>query len=118
MKKLVSGYYSDQKLEDGTSIRKPERSQKCSHGGSLDRDTFKPASGGINKDSGFYLLSPHADLHLKAADLAVNHTAYFFNQIRKRIGDVEFSKFLSIYVSKADLDLARVFAQKICAVRV
>ena len=30
--KLVSGYYSDQKLDDGTSVDKPVDIGKCSHG--------------------------------------------------------------------------------------
>ena len=54
--------------------------------------------GGINKDSGLYLFSPHADLHLKAAELAIEHTEYYFNQIRKKIGDKEFSNFLDLEV--------------------
>ena len=45
-----------------------------------------------------YLFSPHADLHLKAAELAVNHTEFYFDLIRKKIGDKEFSKFLSLEV--------------------
>jgi hypothetical protein len=53
--KLVSGYYVDQALDDGTKISKPAGQLKCSHGGVVDKDTFKPATGGINKDSGFDL---------------------------------------------------------------
>lgn len=94
--KLVSGYYTNQELSDGTPIAKPANALKCSHGGILDSDTFKPATGGINKDSGYYLFSPHADLHLTAANLAILHTEYFFNTIRTRIGDAEFVKFLQL----------------------
>ena len=43
--KLVSGYYSDQKLEDGTPVPKPENLGKCSHGGILDKTEWKPSSG-------------------------------------------------------------------------
>lgn len=51
---------------------------------------------GINKDAGYYIFSPRADLHESAAILAMNHTTYFFNQIRTYIGDNEFSKFLRL----------------------
>jgi hypothetical protein len=117
--KLVSGYYVGQELEDGTVISKPPNQLKCSHGGIVDSDSFKPSSGGINKDSGWYFLktfcqsrlrlvlknryapkrylfSPHADLHLKAAALAIQHTEFYFNQIRQRIGDAEYATFLKL----------------------
>ena len=113
--KLVSGYYSDQKLEDGTAFEKPEPSGKCSHGGILDGDQYKSAAGGINKDSGYYLFSPHADLHLTAANLAIKHTEYFFNQIRTNIGDDEFKNFLSIYASDRELTAAQNVTQLMCS---
>jgi hypothetical protein len=50
--KLVSGYYVNQKLPDGSTVSKPDGAMKCSHGGIVDGDMFKPATGGINKDSG------------------------------------------------------------------
>lgn len=115
LSKLVSGYYSNQALEDGTPVPKPEPSMKCSHGGILDKDTFLPAAGGINKDAGYYIFSPHADLHLVAANLAINHSEYFFNQIRKQIGDDEYDKFLSIYVDSNQLALAKVFDGRQCS---
>lgn len=80
---------------------------KCSHGGLLDASTFQPATGGINKDSGYYLFSPRADLHLVAANLALNHTEYFFNQIRAQLGDIEFNNFLSIFVSQDQVNSAQ-----------
>ena len=43
--KLVSGYYSDQKLDDGTAVPKPENIGKCSHGGILDKTEIKPSTG-------------------------------------------------------------------------
>lgn len=101
--RLVSGYYVDQKLPDNLKIEKPPNAMKCSHGGIVDSDSFKPAMGGINKDSGFYLFSPHADLHLPAVKLAVRHTEYFLNEIRKSIGDEEFNKFLKIKISDSFL---------------
>ena len=102
--KLVSGYYTDQKLPDGTSVDKPDGLNKCSHGGILDASASKIAKGGMNKDSGYYLFSPHADLHLKAVALAVNHTELFFNRIRTNIGDVEFDRFLRLSISQSDLN--------------
>jgi von Willebrand factor A domain-containing protein 7 len=99
LNKLVSGYYSDQELKDGTDVPKPSNSMKCSHGGILDATTYQQAVGGINKDTGYYLLSPHADLHMTAAKLAITHTEEYFNEIRRRIGDKEFSKFLELEVS-------------------
>jgi len=113
--KLVSGYYSEQSLEDGTPVPKPEPSLKCSHGGILDAYQYEPATGGINKDAGYYIFSPHATLHLKAADLAVNHTRYFFNQIRAQIGDDEFNKLLLIYASSTQLENAKGFTRQLCS---
>ncbi|RNA31923.1 von Willebrand factor A domain-containing 7-like [Brachionus plicatilis] len=94
--RLVTGYYVDQKLPDGTSASKPADSLMCSHGGLLDSDSFRPVQGGINKDTGYYLFSPHAHLHQTAAKLAIKHTEYFFDQIRAEIGDDDFSKFVRI----------------------
>ena len=97
--RLVSGYYVHQKLPNDVGIEKPNNTMKCSHGGIVDSDSFKPAMGGINKDSGFYLFSPHANLHLAAAKLAIKHTEHYFNEIRKKIGDDEFNHFLKIKLS-------------------
>lgn len=94
---LFSGFYSNQKLEDGTLAVKPENVGKCSHGGIFDSTSSTIQSlGGINKDSGYYLLSPKAHLHLVAANLAIDHTEYYFNFLREQIGDKKFSKFLRI----------------------
>jgi hypothetical protein len=81
----------------------------------LDADTFKPAAGGINKDSGYYLFSPHADLHLTAAMLAINHSEYFFNQIRNNVGDTKFNTFLSILVSPQDILAAQNLTLQTCS---
>ena len=67
---------------------------KCSHGGPFDVSTDYDAKGGINKDSGYYWLSPHAHLHLKAAELAISHTEYFFNSFRQELGNEEFARFI------------------------
>lgn len=99
--KLTSGYSVNQKLENGTRVEKPKNKNKCSHGGVLDSSAFKQARGGINKDSGFYVFSPHANLHLSAANLAIDHTEYFFDQLRLRFGDFIFSEFLSLNISSS-----------------
>ena len=70
----------------------------------LDNSSSIEATGGINKDSGYLLFSPHANLHLKAAALAINHTEIFFNQIREKIGDAEFAKFLDLEIDNATLN--------------
>jgi hypothetical protein len=49
------------------------------------------------------LFSPHADLHLKAVKLAVDHTEYFFNEIRHQIGDKQFASFLKLNIDKLQL---------------
>lgn len=102
--KLVSGYYVHQTLPNNVTISKPLNAMKCSHGGIVDTDSFKPAIGGINKDSGYYLFSPHAELHLIAARLAIRHTEFFFNEIRKKIGDHEFNQFLRIKINDSFLN--------------
>lgn len=51
---------------------------------------------GINKDSGYYVFSPHADLHLTAANLAILHTENYFDMLRTSIGDTEFANFLNL----------------------
>lgn len=110
--KLVSGYYTGQRLKDGTPVPKPTALLKCSHGGLIDIDSFLEPRGGINKDSGYYLFSPRADLHLVAANLAINHTEYFFDQIREKIGDTEFDKFLELTYSA--LEISRIPDNNTC----
>lgn len=102
--KLVSGYYTGQKLPDGSPYDKPNKLGKCSHGGILDGSSFVAAEGGINKDSGYTVFSPHAHLHTEAARLAINHTKYFFDDIRRDIGDAEFDNFLKLSVDQETLN--------------
>ncbi len=103
LSKLLSGYYSGQKLPNGVEYNKPAGLNKCSHGGILDGSTFVKAEGGINKDSGYTIFSPHADLHLAAATLAINHTRMFFDEIRSEIGDKEFNEFLKLKINETKL---------------
>ena len=49
------------------------------------------------------MLSPHANLHLKAAALAINHTELFFENIRQEIGDKEFANFLQLQIDNKTL---------------
>ena len=51
------------------------------------------------------MFSPHANLHLKAVELAIDHTEYFFDQLRSRIGDREFAHFLDLEVCHSDIDV-------------
>ncbi len=93
---------------------------KCSHGGVLDSSSIYNATGGINKDSGYLLFSPHADFHLKAAELAINHTELFFENIRNNIGDKEFANFLLLEIDNITLSISSsniniCFAQNIKA---
>lgn len=95
--KLTSGYFTGQRLENGVEISKPENGSKCSHGGAFDTTSLQPALGGINKDTGYFFLSPRADLHLAAADLAVRHTEKFFDELRSTIGNMKFDELLQLF---------------------
>jgi hypothetical protein len=101
--KLVSGYYTGQETNDGVKVEKPTLKLKCSHGGILDGSSFIQAEGGMNKDSGYTLFSPHAMLHLQAAELAIQHTKKWFDDIRKEFNDDKFDRFLQIKIDNATL---------------
>jgi hypothetical protein len=105
--KLTSGYFAD----NSKRMNKPVNKNKCSHGGFLDETSFVSAIGGINKDSGYYFLSPHAQLHLKAAELAILHTEYFFDQLRSKVGNSNFDELLQIL--HADTSRVACFFRKI-----
>lgn len=99
LNKMLSGYSRNSRLRNGTRVNNPGGMNKCNHGGIVDPDSFvKDALGGINKDAGIYLISPHANLHVKAVDLAILHTEHFFNSIRQKFGDIKFAEFLNIYL--------------------
>jgi hypothetical protein len=101
---LINGYYGGQKLPDGTDYSKPINTGKCSHGGMFDKTVNEVAKGGINKDSGYFIVSPHAHLHKKATDLAIKHTKFFFETIRNKIGDKEYAKLLNLELTQAQID--------------
>jgi hypothetical protein len=102
--KLISGYYGGQKLPNGTDYSKPNNTGKCSHGGMFDKTVNEVAKGGINKDSGYFIVSPHAYLHKNATDLAIKHTKFFFETIRNKIGDKEYAKLLNLEITQAQID--------------
>ncbi len=103
MNKLISGYYGGQKLPNGQLYSKPNNLGKCSHGGMFDKTANEVSKGGINKDSGYYIVSPHANLHDKAVKLAIKHTKFYFENIRANIGDIEYAKFLKLELSSEKL---------------
>ena len=107
--KLLSGYYGGQRLPNGNLVSKPNNLGKCSHGGMFDKTADEISKGGINKDSGYFIVSPRANLHRQAAEIAIKHTKFFFETIRKRIGDREFSSFLNLNLSASQLATGRPF---------
>ncbi|XP_008103952.3 von Willebrand factor A domain-containing protein 7 [Anolis carolinensis] len=68
---LVSGY----KIS-ATCKTKPQG--QCGHGGKNDTTQDTYPTGGINKETSDPKLSPHAHLHKKAAELAIQATKNFF----------------------------------------
>ena len=61
-------------------------SGKCSHGGPTDTSgSLYAAVGGINKDTGNPLYSPHYHLHGDAAEAAIKHTRMFLVDKGKNI---------------------------------
>ena len=48
LNKLVSGFYSGQRLDNGVSVDKPKSLSKCSHGGILDKSVIMPAEGNFS----------------------------------------------------------------------
>lgn len=95
--RLTSGYFTGQRLENGDEVRKPANVSMCSHGGAFDPSSQQPAEGGINKDTGYYFLSPRADLHQTAARLAVRHTEWFMDELRARVGDEKYEELLQLF---------------------
>ncbi|XP_004711857.1 von Willebrand factor A domain-containing protein 7 isoform X1 [Echinops telfairi] len=84
---LTSGYF-------GTHPLKPPG--KCSHGGHFDQSSSQTPRGGINKDSTAPGFSPHHQLHLQAAKLALQASIQVLSLLRSRLGDRNFSRLLDI----------------------
>ncbi|KAH0630490.1 hypothetical protein JD844_013552 [Phrynosoma platyrhinos] len=90
---LVSGY----KIS-ATCKTKPQG--KCGHGGKDDATQDIYPTGGINKETSDPKLSPHADLHKKAAELAIRATKEFFVEgdasLLSEVGEDIFRKFFNL----------------------
>ncbi|XP_076091883.1 uncharacterized protein LOC143063560 isoform X3 [Mytilus galloprovincialis] len=77
---LTSGYKSGQDIKKPFKDPKTNTKGKCSHGGLTDNTTTtSAATGGMNKDSKLPQMSPHFYKHTPAAETAIDHTVYFFN---------------------------------------
>lgn len=61
--------------------------------------TNSAALGGINKDSMDPNYSPHAHLHEKAAETAIEHTRFFFDDQSMIDTNTLIWKFLKVYVA-------------------
>ncbi|KAM7202560.1 hypothetical protein V8F20_004349 [Naviculisporaceae sp. PSN 640] len=75
---LTTGYF-------GTDIALGEtwKKGKCSHGGLFDRSAR--GREGIGKDASAFFISPRADLHFQAADLAVDATKKYLDDVKDTI---------------------------------
>uniref|UniRef100_A0A914PCR7 VWFA domain-containing protein n=1 Tax=Panagrolaimus davidi TaxID=227884 RepID=A0A914PCR7_9BILA len=78
---LTSGYYSSE-----VSVA-PKPKGKCSHGGGTDSTDATCAPGGISKDADTFIFAPHYYLHSIAANLSVQATIRYFEDLRLSIGD-------------------------------
>uniref|UniRef100_A0AC35G8Q3 VWFA domain-containing protein n=1 Tax=Panagrolaimus sp. PS1159 TaxID=55785 RepID=A0AC35G8Q3_9BILA len=78
---LTSGYYSSE-----ASVA-PKPKGKCSHGGGTDSTDATCAPGGISKDADTFIFAPHYYLHSIAANLSVQATIRYFEDLRLSIGD-------------------------------
>ena len=94
---LTSGYSDGGVDMSGVKILKPEG--KCSHGGAFDTTSDSPATGGINKDSEAFGVSPHAVLHTQAAAVATRASAQILKDIRSDVDDdTKFAAFLNLEI--------------------
>lgn len=98
--RLTTGYYGGQ-----TDNSRPEGVAKCSHGGTKDStatggDEDNPTSG-LNKDTKFCELSPHASLHATAASVGTAATKQFLLDLKGKVSETEFMQLLGIGPSVA-----------------
>ncbi|KAK7087105.1 hypothetical protein SK128_001406 [Halocaridina rubra] len=99
---LSSGYYNYvDSIGDGFLIPKPPTGGKCSHGGRLDDSTAVPEIGGVNKDTAYPCFSPHHYLHDQAAELAIQATEYYLENILNAVGDVKYRRLFDLYMGSA-----------------
>ncbi|KAM7009756.1 von Willebrand factor A domain-containing protein 7-like [Tautogolabrus adspersus] len=87
---LTSGYFNL------FSSDKP--AGKCSHGGTADQTSRREPVGGISKDS---IGSSHGSLHEKAAELAVDASMELLEDIRRAVGDKNFTRLMGLSQSSA-----------------
>ena len=89
--------YGDRRKPDASTLNRTAPDQgKCSHGGILDKSREDTATGGINKDAMSTILSPHWYLHKDAANVAIQATANFLQDIRHEVGNFLFLRFLGL----------------------
>ncbi len=94
---ILSDIQNDMVLTTGyTGFSKPEG--KCSHGGLGDFSSTLTPEGGINKDSNQNRLANHYTLHEEAANVAMQATVNFLEDIRETVGDEVFRRFLDIEI--------------------
>ncbi|KAL4228607.1 Von Willebrand factor A [Mactra antiquata] len=103
---LTSSYKSGQDISKPMKDPSTHNTGKCSHGGPRDTSAVTSAAvGGINKDSMDPGYSPHAHLHEKAAEAAIEHTRLFFEDpmtgLRTVVGDDKFQDLLQIRAGKS-----------------
>ncbi|KAK8405077.1 hypothetical protein O3P69_001568 [Scylla paramamosain] len=99
---LTSGYYTYYtEMGKDDLIPKPTTGGKCSHGGSQDESSLKPAVGGINKDTPYSCFSPHHYLHDQAAELAVLATKHYLNQVLNAVGFDKYRRLFDLYLGSA-----------------
>ena len=93
---------------------------KCSHGGSQDDSTKDPAQGGINKDTPFPCFSPHHYLHKEAAELAVQATQHYLDEILTVVGFDKYRRLFDLYLGSAlsisiDTTGKYIFGENFCS---
>ncbi|MEY4513892.1 MAG: hypothetical protein RLZZ450_6014, partial [Pseudomonadota bacterium] len=98
--RITTGYYGGQ-----PDVVRPTGVAKCNHGGSKDStatggDQDNPTSG-LNKDTKFCELSPHAMLHATAASVSTAATKQFLLDLKGKVGETEFMQLLGIGPSVA-----------------
>ncbi|KAG1925181.1 von Willebrand factor A domain-containing protein 7 [Pimephales promelas] len=84
-KKLTSGYFS--------TFFSAKPVGKCSHGGLLDKTSYRDPTGGINKDD---ISSSHGFLHQRAAEMAIDATMELLEDIRLATGNQAFLRLMGL----------------------
>ncbi|XP_050738673.1 von Willebrand factor A domain-containing protein 7-like [Eriocheir sinensis] len=99
---VTTGYYTyETEMGSDYIVSKPSNGLKCSHGGSLDISSFEAALGGINKDTASPCFSPHYYLSEQAAELAVQATQYYLDNILEAVGFDKYRRLFDLYLGSA-----------------